>query len=269
MRKHIHFIYALFGLFITIQGGLAAEYHPEVLGRLIRNVRTATQHGIHPVVVFDLDDTLINTRERNVRILHDFASLDSTRETFPEESEIAANLSTSQFHYLLKDTLSAVGITNKKFIEAASAFWLQNFFTNKYCADDIPNDSAASYVRALARAGATIVYLTGRDLPRMGNGTVKNLLDLHFPLGTKRARLIMKPSKDSDDLQFKISQFDRIRETGPVVAAFENEPANINAFQAHFPDSEMIFLDTIHSPKPDQPNDGVIWVKDFRPAPGN
>jgi hypothetical protein len=66
-----------------------------------------------------------------------------------------------------------------------------------------------------------------------------------------------------DDLVFKVSQFENVASLGQVVGAFENEPANINAMAAAFPSAVPIFLDTVHSPKPDVPGPRVQWVKDF------
>jgi len=66
-----------------------------------------------------------------------------------------------------------------------------------------------------------------------------------------------------DDLEFKKSQFRPLAALGEVVGVFENEPANINAMADAFPNAKAIFLDTIHSPKLDVPEDRVNWVRDF------
>lgn len=85
----------------------------------------------------------------------------------------------------------------------------------------------------------------------------------HFPIDSVKAKLMMKPTKEMDDLQFKKDAFQSISELGVVVAGFENEPANINAMRARFPEAHMVFLDSIHSKKPDVVADGVFWVRSF------
>ena len=43
----------------------------------------------------------------------------------------------------------------------------------------------------------------------------------------------------------------------------ENEPANANLFAEHFPDAEVFFLETIHSPNPPALWPRIIRLKDF------
>jgi len=74
----------------------------------------------------------------------------------------------------------------------------------------------------------------------------------------------MKPDPKMDDLQFKRDAFAQIEHLGEVVGVFENEPANINAMADAFPGAVAVFVDTIHSPKPDVPAERVEWVRDFR-----
>ena len=122
---------------------------------------------------------------------------------------------------------------------------------------------AAAYVQKLVSSGAKVVYLTGRDEQRMKIGTETNFRAHHFPLDGTHTVLLMKPTKDLDDLIFKKQAFNSISVMGTVVGAFENEPKNINAMGERFPEASLIFLDTIHSPAPDQTAAKVVWVKDF------
>ncbi|MBI4404638.1 MAG: hypothetical protein HY537_10775 [Deltaproteobacteria bacterium] len=50
---------------------------------------------------------------------------------------------------------------------------------------------------------------------------------------------------------------------GQTIAAFENEPANINAMGDAFPAAALVYLDTIHSKKPDVPGPNTSWIRDF------
>ncbi len=235
----------------------AAPYQPEVLEKVRTEVRTALGCDPSPVVVFDLDDTLINTRERTVRILKEFAL--EVRESNLYESVKLEAVRSEQVRFQMKDTFRNLGIENEALLKVASDFWAPRFFSDAYVLKDRPVPGAAAYVRQLESDGATIVYLTGRDIANMQRGTVENLRALGFPQGT----LLMKPDAKMSDLDFKRTAIAQIRGMGEVVGVFENEPANLNLLHEAFPNAHGVFLDTIHSPKPDVPYVQASWVPDF------
>lgn len=241
----------------------AAEYRPQILKEVRYDAAKASLQGERPVVIFDLDDTLINTRERNLRIFRDFLEQPGLDESYPAESEHLAAITLAEVRYLLKDTMAGIGIFNSEFVAKAQAFWDERFFTNRYAARDQQIAGAVSYVKALAELGTKIVYLTGRDSPRMGRGTKYNLIAHGFPLDGKKAILMMKPDAKHDDLEFKRQAFSSIEKLGKVIAVFENEPANLNAMKERFPNATAVFLDTIHSPKPIKPDARAFWVPNF------
>jgi hypothetical protein len=242
----------------------AKTHNPQALVDILERSEQLAEQGKQAVVMFDLDDTLINTKDRNLRILKDFARQPELAASHPSDVQKILALRIDQVKYLLADTMKEIGVTDADLIKQASEFWLAHFFSNEYCAKDKANPGAARYLHLLARTGAKIVYLTGRDIPRMADGTRQNLLRNRFPMNPGQAELIMKPDPKMDDLQFKISQYQSVEVMGEVVGVFENEPANINSMADAFPAAAAVFLDTIHSPKPDVPEDRVEWVGDFR-----
>ena len=48
------------------------------------------------------------------------------------------------------------------------------------------------------------MYLTGRDVPRMLEGTQKSLREHGFPLGQAGIELRLKPVAEWDDAEFKV-----------------------------------------------------------------
>lgn len=238
-----------------------AHYEPRVLNDVLTEARKVKMSSGKPVVVFDLDDTLINTRERSLRVLKDFSQV--IRDDFPDESKTLSKLQFRDMKYSVEDTFRNIGIENTDFLLIAQEFWTPRFFSNEYSAEDSPINGASKYLWNVSKAGAFIVYLTGRDVPRMAHGTRINLERNHFPVDRNLAHLMMKPTPEMNDLVFKKESFDKIRNLGVVVGLFENEPANINAMQAEFPSAISVFLDTSHSPKPDRPNGGIHWIKNF------
>lgn len=249
---------------ITAASATAASYSPEALNEVKSLALTIEHQGKQPIAIFDLDDTLINTRDRSLRIINEFILQADVQSRYPEETKDLSGLTDDEIGYLMADTLRARSVTNPAFLKEISDFWLARFFTNEYCSNDKPNPGAAQYVRRLHMAGVKIVYLTGRNVSRMHDGTLANLQKHGFPVDDDRAILMMKQDLKQDDLEYKKSTFPVIAQMGTVVGVFENEPANINAHHDAFPNAIAIFLDTIHSPKPDVPEQGVFWVKTFK-----
>lgn len=246
------------------QSSLAFNEHEQhVLSSIANEVAMTKDAGQQPVVIFDLDDTLFDSRYRKLAILHEFASEIATQQKFPQETSILLGLDVDRLHYDIVDTLAAAGVSNAALLEELQAFWSARFFTNEYVTLDQPIFGGVEYVNRLKADGAIIIYLTGRDAPNMGEGTEQALRAAGYPLD-EMTRLMLKPSADIDDTVFKQQVFATIASLGKVVSAFDNEPSNVNAFKTFFKDATVVFLDTRHSKKPDRPAEGIVWIKDFK-----
>ena len=185
------------------------------------------------------------------------------------------NVTRTNLRYLVRDTLKTLKIENETFITNAEAYWNRHFFSNDGVREDVAIAGAAAYVNRLYSAGAEVVYLTGRDEPRMLYGTEANLEALEFPIKKWDNRpeapdfdyvatLLMKPTPEMDDLEFKKTAFNKIERMGVVTAVFENEPANLNSLASLFSLAQAVFLDTPHSPKPESPRVDIPWVGGFK-----
>jgi hypothetical protein len=75
------------------------------------------------------------------------------------------------------------------------------------------------------------------------------------------ATLMLKPAKEMPDVEFKQEAFKIISQIGVVVAGFDNEPANVNAMEVEFPEAEIVFINTRHSNRPDQPFPSISWYQ--------
>ena len=232
----------------------------DALTLLIRDVSLRASRGAKPLVVFDLDDTLLSTAQRHMRILREFAALDAVRSRWQEASTLA-RLSSHELRYSIADSAKAAGVARPELLDDLSRFWRERFFLNEYLLSDEPVAGAAPFCEELLRAGARLAYMTGRD-EAMREGTERSLSRHGFP--TAGAVLILKPRFDTPDLQFKAQALARLPAFGEVAAAFENEPAHINAFAEAFPEALMFLLDTRHSGKPVVPHARVRAIKDFR-----
>jgi len=218
--------------------------------------------GPTPVVVFDLDGTLMDNRPRTCAILHEFAETIAAR-----QPEIAARLRAAtpdELAYLLSDTLERLGITHTDLVGEATTFWRERFFADHHLSHDVAVPGAVAFARACYDAGAILVYLTGRDLPLMGIGSFKSIRDLGFPIGVAGTELVLKPDATMPDEAFKRETAPKLARVGKVIAAFDNEPANCNIFLRLYPDGYSVLVDTQHMPGAPPLDAGVRVVGDFR-----
>jgi hypothetical protein len=230
---------------------------------VLKRVAAEAARGTDPVVIFDLDDTLFETRPRTARILRELAEEPEIRAGFPNAAARLAETTPEETRYELADTFASLGIEDTTLLAKAKPYWAERFFSSRYCARDRVVPGAPGFVSAVASAGGRVIYLTGRDTAGMGEGTRLALVRRGFPTGPG-TKLLMKPDKAMDDLEFKKRAFAWVAAQGKVVAGFENEPRNINAMAAEFPDATMVFLETIHSSRPDVPAPGIYHERNFR-----
>jgi hypothetical protein len=217
-----------------------------------------------PVVVFDLDGTLMDNRPRTCVILQEFAA-----RCLGRDDVLAALLEKARpedLAYLLSDSLERLGAHRTELVAEMHAFWQERFFADAHLVHDVPVAGAVEFVRACYDAGALLLYVTGRDLPLMGTGTFQSLRDLGFPIGVPATELVLKPDATMPDEAFKRLVAPDLARVGRIVAAFDNEPANCNVLHSHYPDAHVVHVDTQHMPGAPTLDAGVASICDFRMA---
>jgi hypothetical protein len=226
--------------------------------------RALQGHARTPVVVFDLDGTLMDNRPRTVAILREFAT--SLSEDHPHRAPAArlASVGPEDLAYLVRDSLARVGLTDDALVEAAETFWKERFFTDEGMKHDVALAGAVAFAHACHEAGAICIYLTGRDLPLMGIGSFRSLRDLGFPIGVPGTELVCKPDFAMPDEDFKRLEAPKLVRVGQVVASFDNEPGNCNVFLRHDPQMVSVLIDTQHLPGAPPLDPGVQVIADFR-----
>jgi beta-phosphoglucomutase-like phosphatase (HAD superfamily) len=217
-----------------------------------------------PVVVLDLDGTLMDNRPRTAAILRDLA--ERWAERHPQASERLRRCDPNELVYLLSDSLRKLGVVESALVAEASDYWRGRFFTDDDLRHDVALEGAVDFVRACHDRGATVVYLTGRDLPMMGLGTFSSLRTLGFPIGVAGVEIILKPDAQMADEAFKRMVAPTLARVGEVVASFDNEPANCNLFHEAYPRAEIVFVDTQHVPGAPALRPEVSVVADFSGA---
>jgi hypothetical protein len=246
-----------------------SSYHPRRLApnerrRLLKNLIDRSRHearGEPPVMVFDLDGTLLDNRPRVTQILHELAAAWKTARTATADK--LARASTDAIVYGLDENLLLLGITDEVERQEAFTFWKDRFFMDAYMKYDVAVPGARDFVSACYSAGATIVYLTGRDLPNMALGTFASLRDQGFPIGVVGTSLVTKPAFDIPDTVFKHDVAPSLSRHGRVVGVFDNEPANCNLLLQHHPEAACVFLDTHHAPNPPALDERATVIDSF------
>lgn len=235
-----------------------------MLEQILGNIRTITSQGQKSLVVFDLDSTLFDVSPRLERILLDFASFPVNQKRFPEQVSLLKKIKVLRQDWGIVGALTRVGLDDQhpEFQAAVRDYWQKNFFSNHYLHFDDIYEGALDFVQEVDKAGAEISYLTGRDVERMGPGSIEVLRNWEFPLHDT-AQLVLKPHRSMDDAQFKTDYFIEADKKGySKIYFFENEPVNLVHLQQFCPHVEMIFFDSTHAGKA-QPPPSLPSIMDF------
>lgn len=238
-------------------GGRARpEARAAILGEALARARAAAPRG---VAVFDLDSTLLDNRPRQARILREYGA----RAGLPA---LAAARADHWLSWDLAEAMRQAGLSPAevaRHLLPARRWWSARFFTSEYCREDQPIPGAPAFVRAVAAAGAQVAYVTGRPV-RMEAGTIDVFRRSGLPLPDgARVHLLMKPDAPLGDDEWKSIAASLVASLGPVVAAFDNEPAHVNGYAMAWPDALCVHLDTDRSPRPIEVLPQVPSIADF------
>jgi hypothetical protein len=249
--------------------GTQKELLEAIISRVREESRARIRGGGKPVkVVFDLDSTIFDVKPRSLRILKEFALTARGRELSPEISSWAIGLPGFKLLYTMEESARANGIPGSEeqaraYLKEAFRYWMSRFFTHHYVMADHPTPGAVDYVNRVVDAGGVAVYLTGRDWPGMGRGTVTMLEHFGFPVHPSLSQIIMKPNAGLDDAEFKDEALRELRVDGNAVALFDNEPANFHVFEKNFPEAFLVFYHSNCSTKEARTVNKIYRIDNF------
>jgi hypothetical protein len=233
---------------------LVRSLDPSILQRVLARVRALAD----PVVVFDLDSTLLDNKPRQARILRELGRARGIPELASARPEHWVDWSISR-------AMSNAGVDAERvaaLADEAKQFWRERFFTSEYCRDDEAIAGAKDYLAAVGQAGGIIAYCTGRH-EAMRAGSIASFVRLGFPVPGERVQLVMKPVFELSDDDWKLEANARLAALGPVVAAFDNEPTHANGYRRAFPEATIVHLATDDSGRPVTLLDGIVSIRDF------
>lgn len=202
------------------------------------------------LAVFDLDSTLFDLRKRKEEILKSFANEAKFQSQFPKECEKLKAIQIKSREFGIREGLERLGFELKKdaeFLKILLEYWEYYFFHNEFLKFDFEVEGASQYVQKLYQAGAHIVYLTGRDRPRMLSGTIESLRRHQFPIEASNIELILKNSAGDIDELFKLEVMIDLCSKYEQIYLFENEPVNINLIEKKGLKVDFVYIDLNHS----------------------
>jgi hypothetical protein len=137
---------------------LGAQTRPPIDGRKWVSERLAelqklAKLGVPVTVVFDLDNTVFDTRTRTLNAARAF---DEARGT-----QHFAGCDVGDMQVDGRSTASKLGLPDDV-IEAFAAFWEDSFWTPAHLAHDVPIKDMVELVQRAQATGATVKFLTGR-----------------------------------------------------------------------------------------------------------
>jgi hypothetical protein len=248
------------------------EFHPhstaDVLNEVVERSKKLLELGKLPIVIFDLDSTLFDVSKRSYEILREWLAHPESR-SLEEARKVLETVEITDMKYSLQDVWEKKKVPHdvepySKHFKLARDFWRKRFFGSDYLKHDAPTDGAVQFVKNLYEMGVKIVYLTGRDVPLMSFGTYDQLKEHGLPIEVDRTRLILKPKRLMEDLNFKTQAAQTVMGWGEVVASFENEPKNLVAMSAVFgPNTMNIFIQTVSSDHAAPAGKGIYRIDSF------
>jgi hypothetical protein len=225
-----------------------------VLSDALKRCRSA---GPGALAVFDLDGCLFDNRIRQIRVIREYALRTGVFELWRIGEEHI-------FDWRLERTLENAGLDRsliREVLPGLKDFWSSRFHAVELLFLDVAMPGAADFVLALARTGATPVYLTGR-MEGARKQTEDALLRYSFPL--RSAHLVMRQQVEQDEIQYKKEAFGREPfQRSPAVCFFDNHPANLNFFHHRFPDALAVLVDTGHDPESTALEKGLARILGF------
>ena len=224
----------------------------------LKSVLQAIERSRHPMaVVFDLDSTLFCVKWRTEGIIKDAVQNPSFISNFPEMAKPFQQIQVHPRDWALKDIFKRHGLDpSAPASKAIQKFWNRYFFQNDYLHLDRPYKGSVEYVNLLHKKGGHIFYLTGRNRPHMGKGTLQSLRKWSFPLKTEN-HLILKSDPAFEDSVYKLEELKKLKKKFQTILFFENEPVILHLVYQYLPDIKMFWIDSAHSGKKPGPPDHI------------
>ncbi|MES2963093.1 MAG: HAD family hydrolase [Bdellovibrionota bacterium] len=221
-----------------------------ILIRILREAEQTAREGGRFLAVFDLDSTLFDLTLRVSKIIDAFADDPGFRAKYPVECEILREVKVETADWGIGESVARAGLFQAErpaFYRDLHDFWAKCFFSDSFLHHDEPLPGAVKFVHELRSRGAQVMYLTGRDEPRMLKGTRESLRSRGFPVDVDGVDLVLKPEAGLDDAAFKRDVLREASKKYRRIWLFENEPVNLNLIGRELPHIGLVYIVSTHS----------------------
>ncbi len=198
------------------------------------------------VFVFDIDSTLYDVIPRNQEIVRNFGR---TANLPPELKSALEGFQSKPEDWGIKEGLKRIHENlpiDETVIKLIQKHWSKNFFTKDFLHFDKEYPGSVELLKQLDRI-SPVYYLTGRDIARMGEGTIEQLKKSKFPMDEKRNKLILKPDKSLLDHEYKLDELIKLKTNFSEIHFFENEPVILNAVFDKDSAIQLYYIDSVNS----------------------
>lgn len=200
---------------------------------IIEDIKKRAARGENVRAVFDVDDTLTDTRERTLQIAKDF---DASRQTLH-----FAELTLEKVGHTGMLTAQALGLP-QRVASDFEKYWEEGFWKPECYEYDTAIPAGIKLANDFKEAGAEVIYLTGRIVGLL-QATITQLERLKLP-GVTDKTVVCKPTMLVRTPHFKTEWLERSIKQGCPVAVFVTESCrDISAVQHHSHKLPVIMLE--------------------------
>lgn len=198
----------------------------------LADIKLKTSHGEKVRVVFDIDDTLADTRARTLGIAHAFDKKNGTH--------YFDKLNRSEVGHRAEDTAQAMGLP-AKVVKDFSAYWNVEFWKGENLKFDKPMQKIIDLAKQAKAAGADVTYLTGR-YDGIRSSTLEQLKAFGLPDADEK-HLFCKPTIGTRTTEYKRDMLTQWRQDGFQIGWFFTESRRDVAFiQQELPTMSTVLL---------------------------
>lgn len=199
----------------------------------LADIKKKVAAGEKVVVVFDIDNTLFDSRARTAAAANEYGETNG----IPKLEQLTAD----QAELNGKDTAKKAGISNIATINDFAKFWSGFFFQGAHYHHDTPLASSIAWANAAKAAGAEIVYLTGRE-QKSESFTRAQLKAAGLP-DTDAKHVICKPASAKSTPEYKAAEFEKLTKSSHVAWFLTESERDISAVQKAVPSVPCVVLE--------------------------
>lgn len=214
-------------------GGPARVDGKAFVANALKDIAARVGRGEKVRVVFDIDDTLADTRGRTLALARQWDQENGTKHF--------AKLTLAQVAYDARDTAAAMDMPWDSEI-SFRRFWDEHFLQGSNFKSDLPIPEIIALAKQAKAAGAEVVYLTGRLAVRNPR-TIEQLQKFGLTDANEKT-VVGKPTQQDRTPQFKTEWLRRSASEGHHLAFFITESKrDIAAIQRGIPGVPAVVID--------------------------